>query len=716
MTKVIKLGALALAVQPLAAATAAVPAPIHHIISIDVSGSMYGDLPGLRTHLKNRLATVVGEQDTVSIIWFSGRGQCGTLVKAMKIRNVADLSALHTAIDRYLTPTGLTGFKEPLQEASKLIDELRASASENLINLFFMSDGYDNQSSEKDVLDLCGALAAKVDSAVVVEYGWHCNRPLLSKMAEALGGKQIFSEEFSSYVSAFEGSLTGSTKRVPVALEHPPVGPVFAVVGTSILAFTPDAAGVVSVPEGLSALGYQTTAPGEPFDFAGDKPGELWAFLAQLASRGDANGVFEALGAIGDVALVNQFSNCFSKEDYSRFQEAALAASADPALRYVDGFDPSAVPNADAYTVMHLLAELTSSDANLFYPYHPSFAYERIGAASKQDDPGVHFVPADKAAGYPISGVVWNETRPNVSLRVKVPGSVTLPTGRPSSLPAAVDTFIYRNYTIIRDGIVHTRQMPVSLGKSSFDKLQAQGLLKGEDWAEGKVFELTFPKLPVINRNMVKSVTAADTFSAVLDLLRLKAEAKVFNDWRKQISPKTSDLYLMLYGEDATGYLADLGLTTFNGFNPSSKTVPSGDYYMATELKIAAKGLSSFPKVGDVESKLAAGVTSSKLKISEFLMAPAVARLAKFMASPVYADAPDSNDVLASWLETESKALVDRTRAAQELLAGKKFAIVVGHTWFSDLPTFGEGSLEVEVAGFGKVAVTATLKEVQIAL
>lgn len=712
-TKIFQLGALALAVQPLAVAAAAVPAPVHHLIAIDISGSMYSDLPQLRTHLKNRLATVVGEADTVSIIWFSGRGQCGTLVKAMKIRGMADLSALHKSIDRYLTATGLTGFKEPLQEASTLVAELRKAEPGHLVNFFFMTDGYENQNPEKDVLDLCTSLSKLVDSAAVVEYGWHCNRPLLAKMAEALGGKQIFSEDFTSYVDAFEGALGGSTKRVPVKLDQPAVGPVFAVVGTDLLNFVPDAAGVVQVPEGLSALSYQTSAPGEPFAKVTDKPGEAWAFTAQLAARGDANSVFEALGALGDVALINQFTNCFSKEDYSRFQEAALAAAADVSKRYVDGYDPTAVPKADAYTVLHLLGELTSSEDNLFYPYHPAFAYERIGAASEQKEPGVKFVPKDKAKGYPVSSVVWNETRPNVSIKVQIDGTVALPDDRPAKLPAQIDTHIFRNYTIIRDGIVHSRTLPVSLGKDSFDKLQAQGLLAGETWVAGQVYALTFPKLPVINRNMVSTVAAKDTFAAVVALNALKAETKVFNDWRKRIAPKTSDLYLMLYGEDATEYLKGLGLTTFNGFSPLSTTVKSGDYYIAPELKIDVKGLSSLPKVEDVEKSIAAG---KALKLSEFLMAPAIKRIADFMASPIYKSAADGTAVLAAWLKSETEALVKKTREAQELLAGQKFAIVVGHAWFSDLTTMGEGSLDINVVGYGPVPVKATLKEVQIDL
>lgn len=712
MTTVVQLGAVALAIQSLPVVAKPVPAPVHHLIAIDISGSMYSDLPELRVHLKNKLSSLVNDNDTVSIIWFSGRGQVGTLVEAMKVRNVADLSTLHTAIDRYLQPIGLTGFKEPLQEAENIIARLKSKAAGHLFNLFFMTDGYDNQWSEREILDLCAKLEKQLDSAAVVEYGWHCNRPLLTKMAETLGGNLVFSEDFQSYTVAFEGSLGGSrTKKVPVKLDQPVAGAVFALAGTNLLTFTPDADNTVLVPEGLASVAYVTSAAGEAFDRAKHTDGHIFAVLVPLAQRMDTNAVFSVLGALGDVALVNRFASCFSKEDYSRFQEEAIAAAGDTAKRYVEGYDANAVPKEDAYTVLELLSDLAGSEENLFYPYHASFTYERIGAATKARSEDAKFEPNDRNKGYPVNGLVWNEDRPNVSLRVKVDGKVKLPATRAAGLPEAIDSFIYRNYTIIRDGIVNTRKMAVSLAEATFNKLQANGLLAGETYEAGKVYVLDYPKVPVINRKMVKGATAKDTFQLVVDLAVLKAAQKVLNDYRDRISPKVSKKFLLLYGQEATDYLASVGVTDYNGFNPASDTVKSGDYYLAKELKIAVKGLSSLPKVVDVEASLTA---KKKLKVGEAIMAPTLQRIEDFMASSVFSSAADGNALLATWIESESKAVTTKTRELQQKLAECKFSIVVGHVWFSDMASMDDNVLDVEVPGFGPVPVTATLRDIQI--
>lgn len=714
-THIIGLGKHALAIQNiLSVKTEPVPAPVDHVIVIDISGSMYGDLSELRLQLKNKLSTLLKEKDTVTIIWFSGRGQYGVLVEQLEIRSVADLSGLHAAIDRYLQAMGLTGFKEPLQEVIAAIDRISAKRKDSLFSLFFMTDGYDNQWSDGDILAVCKKLEPKLANAVIIEYGWHCNRALLAKMAETLGGKLIFNKDLQEYRLTFEKEIGGDLggKKVPVKLDGAAtMGFAYGVIAGSLLTFVPDEHNVVMVPEGLADVAYFTATRGRAFDRHADGSGLIWAALTALSQRMDSDAILEVLSALGDVALVDSFSSCFSKEDYVFFQDAAMKCAVDASARYASGYDAAAVPKEDAYTVLEMLSDLSSSDENLFYPHHEAFSYERIGAATLQKDRSVRFEYADKGRGYPVNGIVWNEDRPNVSVRVRMEGFAVLPEDRAAILPEKVESFVYRNYTIVRDGIVHTRRLPVSLTEATFAKLQANGLLKGETWAAGKVMVLDYPRLPVINRLMVKGATAAATFEKVMQLQLLKGTQKVLNDFRDRFIPKESKKFLVLYGQEATDYLATLGVTDYNGFNPPSETVKSGDFYMAKELKIAVKGLSSLAKVADVDAAMAAG---KKLKASEFVLTPALQKVKDFMASPFYTGAADPAALIGAWIESESKAVTKATRELMQELAQCKFAIVVGHTWFKDMASLDDNSLDITLAGYGPVAVTATLKDVQI--
>ena len=93
--------------------------PTNHLVIIDCSGSMHSQLPMIRHQLKNKLPSLLKADDTISIIWFSGRDQCGLLADKVKVSNLNDLNHLNTSIDRWLNPMNLTGFVQPLQQVLK---------------------------------------------------------------------------------------------------------------------------------------------------------------------------------------------------------------------------------------------------------------------------------------------------------------------------------------------------------------------------------------------------------------------------------------------------------------------------------------------------------------------------------------------------------------------------------------------------------------------
>ena len=128
----------------------------NHFCVIDCSGSMSYDLPKIREHIKRKLPKLLKEKDTISIIWFSGTGQFGTLLEAEPVATLTDLKAIDQAIDRWLKPQGLTGFTEPLQEAVRVVDRVTKALPGSISSLMFMSDGHDNCSLHSSILQAMG--------------------------------------------------------------------------------------------------------------------------------------------------------------------------------------------------------------------------------------------------------------------------------------------------------------------------------------------------------------------------------------------------------------------------------------------------------------------------------------------------------------------------------------------------------------------------------
>lgn len=698
--------------QQISSFSAPVDLPVEHIAVIDVSGSMGSDLPELRRHLKNKLPSLVGERDTVSLIWFSGNGQFGVLQEAVPVRSLTDLSSLNAAIDKFLQPIGLTGFKQPLEEVVALIGRLKKSRSDSLINLLFMTDGYENQNPEKSVLSVCESLSSVIDAATIIEYGWNCNRALLSKMADAVGGSQLFSERFEQYQAVFEGEMTkkiGGGKKVSVKLnESASLGYAFSFDAAGhIVTFSVNEQNSIVVPESVGSVYFYTDGKS-----SGNTEAEDYIGLATLSQRMLANEIFDVLASVGDVRLINKFVNAFSKQDYSDFQSMCVDCAINPASRFLEGKDLKAVPKEDAFTVLDLLNLLAEDSGNLLYPMDESFGYKRIGSGQAQRDDSVKFKANDKNPGVPLNGIVYNEDRPNVSIRVRIEGDVTLPNDRVNypKLPASVPSYIYRNYTIIRDGIVHTRVLPVSLTESTIAKLSVAGVIDAWSVTAGVKFNLDISKLPVINRNMVKTVKASDTFKKVFELEVLKAKNKVLNFYLSSLVEKKSEGFAIIYGEDAASWLKDIGITDYNGFNPPSDRVSSQDSYMAKLLKISVSKLSSLPAVKDVIDKAASG---KALTLRESIMLPAIEFVEEFYDSDVVAGSADQHAVKVAWLRAELDANTKMVRKLNLEISKTKFAIIVGHVWFSDLPA-GEGEMSFTDQKYGNVTVVADLVEKEI--
>jgi hypothetical protein len=758
--------------------------PTDHILCIDCSGSMSYELPKIRQQLKNKLSMMLKESDTVSIVWFSGKTQFGIVVENVPLHNAVDLTGVQRAIDNYLKPIGLTGFVEPLQEVEKLIGRVQKPG--RATNLFFMSDGYDNQWSKEQILAAVDKLAPLVSSAAIVEYGWYCNRPLMVQMSERLGANEVFAENFPQYEPIFETAITkkiAGVKKVDVDITQAIHGFVFAIHDGEILTFSAEGR-KVSVPEGLDMIYWFAELPTSAnfitmteINHPNCKPTTkaeilraLYASLIPLTQRMLSNDIFRVLKATGDVRLIREFSSCFGKQEYSEFQAHATECVSDETKRLVDGFNPDEVPAEDAYTIIDLLYELSGDEGNLFYPNHPAFDYHRTGRKAvesermlteaeigrlseiaseigKTRDParikalqaelssfteqkdGLKFTPEDQDAGYPVSNLVFNEDRPNVSAQVRIPGTVDLEgLARKNAhaqgaewchdVPDLFPTSIVRNYTIIRDGIRNVKVLPVSLTEKSYNVLRDAGDFLHDpmgtgSWVEGHIYEIDLMKLPLINRTMVKDVSANDLFQKQWDLVNAKAKQKVFNYFFDEYFPPESAKGIAdKYGVEAAAWLSELGVKDY-GFSPKVTLAEATEAYVGKELAVSISGMSSLPSVKSVLDKLNA---KKKLTTREIALCPAIAEVRGFIDGPTNknVDEKTRNELLHVWLTSRKLDTITLCRKLMREIAQIKFSVIVGQVWFVDLG--GDLNNNSLIMNFDGVLTecTANLREIEI--
>ena len=714
--------------------------PTNHLVIIDCSGSMHSQLPLIRHQLKNKLPSLLKADDTISIVWFSGRDQCGLLAEKVKVSNLNDLNHLNTSIDRWLNPMNLTGFVQPLQQVLKLTND------GGVYSLFFLTDGYDNQWSRQEIIDVTAKLKNVVSSAVFVEYGWNCNRQLMTEMAEEVGGSLVFCENFESYDPVISHTLSRSfrsNKKVSIAVDSPLHDLVFSTGNDAPVTYKV-VNGKVTVPEEVSCIYYysndkyqETCQSIKDFPACDREIGIICQSLVILSQRMKSKTIKEVLAGLGDVKLFNIYANCFGKQNNTDFQKLCMEASLDNDKRFTDGRKYDIKIDEKAFTILDLLFLLSDDDGNKFVP--SAMSYSRIGRLTEEaiddltDDekaeinemtanakttadfdkiqkrmkaiqkskPDSLIFEYDDTEGFSITNLVWNESRPNVSLQVRYTGTVNLPKNK-FGLPKEFPSFLYRNYTIIRDGIANMKELPVKLSHQTFNILRDKYLVGGS-YDSTKTYMINLRDLPTINQMMVHNVSAKSLFNLQYALTVFKAAQKVYSAFRdKWFGKRESEGFKKLYGEDATAWLAEIGITDYSGFNPKTRQAEAVDFYMGVEMDISLAGFKSIPSFGEFSKKIASGKALTPRE-----------KLLKEAYEECMAHENDSPEKLKEWIAGVEKFVKTSTRAAIRKMAELKFAVIVGQVWFEEFPSINENTLTMDFDG-SPVECKVELKDVEI--
>ncbi len=725
----------------------------HHTFIIDCSGSMWGELSSIRRDLYNKISTMLKPKDSVTLIWFSGRNECGVLLEDYHVNGLIELNKVKSLIDRYLTAQCLTSFKEPLVELKGVIERVSQRNPEMLHTMFFLTDGYDNRNTTSEILKAVEDVKELLSSAIIVEYGWYCNKQLLNEMATTIGGVHTFSEGFDDYEPYSEKVFTGgqSAKRRYISLDHTPHnGVVFNIVDGDLITYLPNENNEVFISaEGDVELFYfteetplGTNLGDENFVsdacLSGNTSDEIFAGLYGAAfaysRKSDYNMVSQILKFLGDAYLITEKANTFGTQKINELEGKFLGSMRNSSERFIEGYNPDLEPAEDAYCVMDMLETLMSDDENVWYPRHDAFSYKRTGGkaiakksnmtdedkeeiksltesgdiaalAAKMKEvenrtiETLKFEFNEEMPSSPFSSLTWNEKRANLSVLVNFKGYVNVPANS-FGIPEKFDTEIFRNYTIIQDGVIWTYELPVSLSQSTFDTLQSNGLLEGEIYESGKIYVLNYSKLPVINREMVKTLSAETLFKKSHELAKLKASNYVFGQYKKRFFDGASKGFLDLYGEEATAWLKGIGLTA-NGFAPKKTVEKMNEEIEVNTLEVKIKGLTSNPTKKDFENaekKIIAGLEDS-LSGKELLAAPAIKEFIAFENTISILDDDKKMKMIEEWIYAKS----DNFRGTKTKLMGQisraKFLTIVGKSWFSEFESREDNAMTIPFDG-----------------
>lgn len=701
--------------RPLTYGKASPPRPcVHHVIVLDCSGSMWDSHPKMRKQLSEKLFTLVSEGDSVSVVWFSGRGESGVAIELAQLPTLREVAAMQKLFERWIKPIGLTGFKEPLADVRALLG--RTSKRGEAVSLFFLSDGCDNQWPREEIMKEIDLLAPMLMAATIVEYGYYADRALLAKMAERFGGAHVFAEDFVKFEPTLQSALLGHVDVGPRAdaAVGGALGGVAYHLGEDHLHVYDAAGGMISVAEAVLEGGgvwYLTkdATSALPFITPGTSAiytSALYAALAVFSTRMMPEVIYPILRQLSDVRFVRRYGSLFGKQAYTEFMVEAEAAAYDTTLRGIEGIDPLAVPADDAFTVLDLLEMLSSNPDCKLLLDDPRFRYSRISRKRLDATEGekLKFVGDAQPGGYQVSNLTWNEDRANVSVLVKREGVVDLGGRLPfaGKVPQSFPTFVYRNYAIVADGMRNVDTLIIRAPRAVLDELYANGVdLNATDSLEsGARAEIKLEGMPVLNRAKVARISAKSLFTKCAELEEKRARLKVFKTYLAE--EKRSETWDERYGKEGASWLKEQGLTAWSGFQPPrTKQVEASDYYLGKVLEVKIKGWSSLPSVKDVTSG------KSKNAPAQYMaLAISEAEGAKASLGPTF----------QKWVVGAVNMLTAETRALLREIAKEKFAVIVSGTWFSEFKSLEERAVLGLTVGGKPTEVEAVMSEEKVLL
>lgn len=695
---------------------------VNHIWIYDRSGSMTYLLPDLAQDLIAHYKTVeIG--DLISIGYFSGVGVFRFILKGfVKTDKVTCEEQFKKIILANCTPIGTTCFSEILSDASKIIEELTPLCSN--FALMFFTDGYpvvpDYNFEIMAIFASIKRFHGRLSRSIFVGYGDRYNRELMSQMTLAAGGTLIHSSilpDFSEPMAAFVGGQVSPRWYVNVPDE---------IKDSLKWAFTVDPAsnsitqygiedGHLSVDDSLSIndVWFITTRkPKETLMVAiSDIEGPAYAAAMILSQQLQADAALEVMGRIGDVEIIDRLNSAFTNEEFGQTESQIKSCVFFADQRFQEGHRLGYVPRRDRFCILDLVEMLQDDPTAKFYPYHPAFEYKRTGAKTRAKDGYPKFVPNEANPGCNLDTLTWNDRRMNISIMARITGHIDLSDDCSAyGFSKQYPTWIYRNYTLVLDGVLNVRRLPVSCSATSFQILQANRVIpKQAIWSSDAVYVLDLKKVPVMNRAIADSaMSARDLCRNMIIERKLEATLKVLKWKRNELDPDKVVTTAPL-SENQVKYLATQGIT-FNGFNPPKEELPPTDFYVAKEFEIKMLKFSSLPAVEKTLAKDPDRLTDVEKFIYESWQT-----VPEDIKKTKTTDDTRMKNLAVSMLDHLIASRKSQLRELRNDMSRTKASVILGKRWFSDL-TAREGA-EVSVEDNGtKYNFVFSMRDIRIDL
>ena len=694
----------------------------HHVHVLDRSGSMHSDINNLIDNVKETVKET-DANDLISIVWFSSPGQYRTLVKGAK-----SSEGLLKLLDSLRSVLGTTCFSDPIKEIELIVDELHALCPN--ISVTFFSDGqpvipsgmWSLEEENRRIFDSLNRLKDKIVAVNTIGYGYNYNQNLLRDMASTTEyGVFAHSADIDNYKTIFlkNYEILNGTVSDPVQVSAKDAEIIYLTARFTKMANNSlDMTRLAKNDNTFYLLGkgnFEVVVNGDAIkttailDYISeaDKETFLYAYAYNLFYQGKRQKCLDVVAkGIKDKYLTDKQMSVFTFDEAAAYQKELEQALYSPDTRAKEGKCPANyLPKNNAHCVMDVVLSLAEAGAYYLPMHKDAEKYQRTRRAAVDSDN--RFERSNELVIASFEDFVFAEDRMNMSIRFKINGHVQLnpKSAQRVGLPATFNSFIYRTYTVIKDGTLNIKKLVVAMPDATYKALEKAGTVmtklpidkatvtaltaKNAGAARFVVALVDLSTLPIINRTYLsKGTNMSKVFSTCNEMIKDEAIQKWIGYYIKEIDklqPAKEGIF-QTYTDEQALVLEEHGLDktgAYKGVQVSVASTENSDSYEVRSLSFTFKGVSALPSVNDVEKRIASGKEPT---LSQKIMIDAKNELsAKVLAAGQ--DLANLTLDLKAVLGKELKEVRARLRNNRYWLGGMKIAKMLTGDWFEELTT-----------------------------
>lgn len=481
--------------------------PAHYILLIDLSGSMYSIVNKMVDNI-SAFITTLDQEDTVSIVWFSGASSNGVVAHNMVIKDITS-GMLNSLRRTYNT----TCFSEGLQVCRSLTI---GSANNHLI-MFTDGTPVVSWSIDEELTRSRNQInAANYSGVFCVGYGNYYSEGQLTSFIESTNiGVVYHNEEINELLDTLNSIRSIAVKSgakyliVPTS-DFPDLDIYFSIDGVG-MKLHPNADQQYKFLLGTQYYGFKSGSASKSVKMVDVRNDALYTRASYEWMHGGKDTALSIVANnLRDKYLAEIMVNAFTSAERRNVAIALTYAVVDDDQRMLSGTcPPGFIPPADKYSVVDFLRDITNPDNRVLYNWkETSKVYQRTRKTST-DVTGTFNSQADAQTSEAV--LITPSDRLNVSIRFTQLGYVNIEEADRLnfSLPDKYNTFKYRTHTIILNGQLNVGNLYIHVEQDSAfnEKLLTKTSSKvvGTDAAGRNIYVVNLAKMPLINRTYVEN-------------------------------------------------------------------------------------------------------------------------------------------------------------------------------------------------------------------